>query len=162
MRFTGLHGLNAIAATAYDIDQKFGKEYSKRASKYIAYLQENDLTANIGMTDVKGNRSPRPIEQADPDLYLHGVDERKEGIKEGIIVRGAKAHQTGALNAHEIIVAPSTAEYNGVATVSHIREKITDMIHMNETMYACYLAASYEVIPTPSGVYAVNNLLSNT
>jgi 4-hydroxybutyryl-CoA dehydratase/vinylacetyl-CoA-Delta-isomerase len=58
--------------------------------------------------------------------------------------------------------AQTIAEYNGVSTVSHVREKITDMVHMAETMYACCLAASYEGVKTASGGYAVNNLLANT
>lgn len=33
------------------------------------------------------------------------------------------------------------AEYNGTANVSHIREKITDMIMYNEMMYSCGIAA---------------------
>ena len=55
------------------------------------------------MTDPKGDRSRAPHEQSDPDLYLHVVERREDGI----VVRGAKAHQTGALNSHEIIVMPT-------------------------------------------------------
>ena len=55
------------------------------------------------MTDAKGDRSLRPAEQKDPDQYLHVVEERKDGI----VVRGAKLHQTGAINSHEIIVMPT-------------------------------------------------------
>ena len=44
------------------------------------------------MTDVKGRpRACAPAQQADPDLYLRVVERRKDGI----VVRGAKAHQTG-------------------------------------------------------------------
>lgn len=45
--------------------------------------------------------------------------------------------------------AQTIAEYNGISTASHVREKITDMIHMTETMYACSLAASYEGVKAP-------------
>jgi len=57
------------------------------------------------VTDVKGDRSLNPAEQADKDLYLRVVEERKDGI----VVRGAKAHQTGSLSSHEIIVLPTRA-----------------------------------------------------
>ena len=57
------------------------------------------------MTDVKGNRSLKPSKQADPDLYLRVVERRPDGI----VVRGAKAHQTGMLNSHEVIVMPTVA-----------------------------------------------------
>jgi len=45
------------------------------------------------MTDPKGDRSRPPHQQHDPDRYLRVVEEREDGI----VVRGAKAHQTGAL-----------------------------------------------------------------
>jgi 4-hydroxybutyryl-CoA dehydratase/vinylacetyl-CoA-Delta-isomerase len=55
------------------------------------------------MTDTKGDRSLPPHKQPDPDQYVHVVEETDKGI----IVRGAKAHQTGALNSHEIVVMPT-------------------------------------------------------
>jgi len=71
--------------------------------KYLEYVQENDLTCDGAMTDPKGDRSLPPHRQPDPDQYVHVVEERKEGI----VVRGAKAHQTGAVNSHEVIVMPT-------------------------------------------------------
>lgn len=41
--------------------------------------------------------------QADPDLYVHVVEKREDGI----VVCGAKTHQTGALNSHWILVMPT-------------------------------------------------------
>jgi hypothetical protein len=55
------------------------------------------------MTDPKGDRSRAPHLQKDPDLYLRVIEERPDGI----VIRGAKAHQTGAVNSHEIIVMPT-------------------------------------------------------
>ena len=40
-----------------------------------------------GMTDPKGDRSKRPHEQSDPDMFLH-VTGRNE---KGIFIKGAKA-----------------------------------------------------------------------
>ena len=57
------------------------------------------------MTDPKGDRSLPPHLQADPDLYLRVVERRPDGI----VVRGAKAHQTGFVNSHEVIVMPTQA-----------------------------------------------------
>jgi aromatic ring hydroxylase len=54
---------------------------------------------------VKGDRSLPPHSQADPDLYVHVVEERPDGI----VVRGAKCHTSIAANAHEIIVLPTRA-----------------------------------------------------
>ncbi len=102
MRCTGLDAMNATAAITYEIDQKYGTNYHQRALKYIKYVQENDLAVYCGNSDVKGDRSLRPSEQPDPDMYLHIVDRTKDGI----IVRGAKAHQSGSLCAHEVLVLP--------------------------------------------------------
>jgi 4-hydroxybutyryl-CoA dehydratase/vinylacetyl-CoA-Delta-isomerase len=57
--------------------------------------------------------------------------------------------------------AAAMAEYNGVAEASHIRDKIVEMNHLNETLYSCGIACSAEGCKTPSGTYAVNTLLSN-
>ena len=54
-------------------------------------LQETDLTVDGAMTDPKGDRSLAPHAQADPDMFLRIVERRADGI----VVRGAKAHQTG-------------------------------------------------------------------
>ena len=104
-RCVGMDALNALSIVTYDIDAKFGTSYAKRFTKYLAYVQENDLTCDGAMTDPKGDRSLAPSQQPDPDVYLHVVSESPEGI----IVSGAKAHQTGAVNSHEIIVMPTIA-----------------------------------------------------
>ena len=63
------------------------------------------MTVDGAMTDPKGDRGLPPGKQADPDLYTHVVEKRKDGI----VVRGAKAHQTGAINSHWILVMPTIA-----------------------------------------------------
>src|SRR4030042_1527803 len=54
-------------------------------------------------TDVKGHRLRRPSKQTDPDLYLRVIEKKKDGI----VVRGAKAHNSFAPLANEIIVTPT-------------------------------------------------------
>jgi 4-hydroxybutyryl-CoA dehydratase/vinylacetyl-CoA-Delta-isomerase len=58
-----------------------------------------------GMTDPKGDRSLSPGKQADPDLFTHVAERRSDGI----IIRGAKAHMTGGVNSHEILIMPTQA-----------------------------------------------------
>jgi 4-hydroxybutyryl-CoA dehydratase/vinylacetyl-CoA-Delta-isomerase len=53
------------------------------------------------------------------------------------------------------------AEYNGIQDASHIKDKITEMVHLNETMYVCGIACSKEGYRLPSGTYLVNPLLAN-
>ena len=108
-RCTGLDCLSALSIVTYDIDQKHGTNYFDRFKEFLKYVQKNDLTCNAGVTDVKGDRSLSPYEQDDKDMYLHIVEHRDDGV----IVRGAKAHQTGSLSSHEIIVLPTRALRKG-------------------------------------------------
>jgi 4-hydroxyphenylacetate 3-monooxygenase/4-hydroxybutyryl-CoA dehydratase/vinylacetyl-CoA-Delta-isomerase len=104
-RCMGCDVVNALYVSTKEIDDKHGTQYHERFKKYLAWYQRNDLIGNAGQTDVKGDRSKRPSEQADPDLYLRIVEKRKEGI----VVCGCKAHNTIAPYADEIIVVPTRA-----------------------------------------------------
>jgi len=265
-RCVGWDALNALESTTYEMDQALGTQYHNRCVDYLRYVQQKDLVCNGAMTDVKGDRSLRPGQQADPDMFLHVVERRPDGI----VVRGAKAHQTGAVFSHEIIVMPTltmradeadyavafavpsdaegvthilgrqscdtrklegssmdvgnatfgghealvifddvfvpservfmdgecefsrvlverfagyhrqsyggckvgvgdvligatatAAEYAGVARASHVRRKLGEMIHLNETLFACGLGCSVAGAALPSGTYLVDLLLAN-
>ncbi|BBD73963.1 4-hydroxybutyryl-CoA dehydratase [Sulfodiicoccus acidiphilus] len=81
------------------------EEFLKRVKKYRDEVATKDLALAVAQTDVKGDRSKRPHEQSDPDLYVRVVGESSDGI----VVRGAKAHTTQAAVADEIIFIPSRA-----------------------------------------------------
>ncbi len=104
-RCVGIDALNALSMTTFEIDEVHGTEYNRRFLEFLRYVQDEDLMCDGAMTDPKGDRSLPPHQQEDPDMYLRVVEEREDGI----IVRGAKAHQTGAVNSHEIIVMPTIA-----------------------------------------------------
>ncbi|MBT9136275.1 MAG: 4-hydroxybutyryl-CoA dehydratase/vinylacetyl-CoA-Delta-isomerase [Firmicutes bacterium] len=104
-RCVGMDAINAVDSTTFQMDMKYGTEYHKRFRRWLEDMQDNDWTVDGAMTDPKGDRGLSPSEQRDPDLYLRIVDENSAGI----VVRGAKAHQTGALNSHELLVMPTTA-----------------------------------------------------
>ena len=261
-----MDAMNAVYSTSYDIDKKYGTDYFKRFQDFVIYCQDNDLTVDGAMTDPKGDRSLPPHQQTDPDLYLRIV----KRCPDGVIVRGAKVHQTGICNSHEVLVMPTislgpedkeyavsfavptdteglimiigrqscdtrklengcpdagnckyggvealtvfndvfvpnerifmdgeteyagllverfagyhrqsyggckvgvgdvligasalAAESNGVAKASHVKDKLIEMTHLNETLYACGIACSCEGHQTPSGIYDINTLLAN-
>lgn len=264
-RCVGMDAMNALSIVTHDIDQKHGTEYNKRFLKYLEFVQENDLTCDGAMTDPKGDRGLPPHKQPDPDMFLHVVEEKEDGI----VVRGAKAHQTGAVNSHEIIIMPTIsmreedadyavsfalpadaqgityimgrqscdtrklengtidrgnslyggheslvvfdnvfvpwdrifmykeaefagrlvenfasyhrqsyackagvgdvligatqniAEFNGAAKASHVKDKIIEMNHLNETLFCGSVACACEGHEEPSGTYLVNTLLAN-
>lgn len=104
-RCVGMDAFNAVYSTTFETDKKCGTTYHKNFMNFLKYCQEGDLTVDGAMTDPKGDRSLPPHKQADPDLFLRVVERREDGI----VVRGAKAHQTGAINSHEIIIMPTIA-----------------------------------------------------
>jgi 4-hydroxybutyryl-CoA dehydratase/vinylacetyl-CoA-Delta-isomerase len=64
-RCTGQDCMVALSVTTYDIDRKYGTDYNKRFLDFLKYMQKNDLVANAGVTDVKGDRNLSPKEQPD-------------------------------------------------------------------------------------------------
>jgi len=57
--------------------------------------------------------------------------------------------------------AQAIADYQGVAKASHIKDKIIEMCHLNETLYACGIACSSEGRKTAAGNYLIDLLLAN-
>lgn len=104
-RCMGIDAMNALSVITKETDLEHGTNYHERFLKFLRYFQENDLVANCAQTDVKGDRSLRPHQQKDPDLYLRVVEKRADGI----VVRGAKAHNTIAPYTDEIIAIPTRA-----------------------------------------------------
>lgn len=265
-RCVGMDAFNAVFSTSYEVDRKYGTQYHENFKRFMIHCQDNDLTVDGAMTDPKGDRSKAPHAQADPDLFLRVVERREDGI----VVCGAKAHQTGMVNSHEVIVMPTQsmgpedkdyavsfavptdakgifmivgrqscdtrklegseldvgnsefggmealvvfdhvfvpndriflngehefagmlverfagyhrqsyggckvgvgdvligaaaviADYNGAGKASHIKDKLIEMAHLNETLYCCGIACSAEGHPTDSGNYLIDLLLAN-
>ena len=75
-RCVGMDAFNAEYSTTFEIDKKYGTHYFENFKKFMLYCQENDLTVDGAMTDVKGDRSKAPHAQDDPDLFLHVVDRK--------------------------------------------------------------------------------------
>ncbi len=265
-RCVGLDAANAVYSTTFECDRKHGTRFHERFLEYWKWVQQKDLVVDGAMTDPKGDRARRPKDQVDPDLFLR-VKDRRSG---GVVISGAKLHQTGMLNSHEILVMPTMsmrpgeepwaiccavptdtrgvryiygrqasdtrkleqhkldvgnpvfggqevmtvfedvfvpedrifldgqvdytgmlverfasyhrqsyggckvgvgdvligataliARMNGVDKAGHLKEKIVDMIHLNETLYCCGLACSSQGWATPAGNYQVDLLLAN-
>lgn len=266
-RCVGMDAFNAIWSTTFEIDEKYGTNYHANFTKYLEFVQENDLTIDGAMTDPKGDRGLSPSKQADPDMYVHIVEKREDGI----VVRGAKAHQTGSINSHEHLIMPTiamkeedkayavsfaipsdaegvfmiygrqscdtrkledqadidlgnknfggqealvvfddvfvpwdrvflceeydfagmmverfagyhrqsyggckvgvgdvligaaalAADYNGASKATHIKDKLIEMTHLNETLYCCGIACSAEGTKTKAGNYIIDMLLAN-
>lgn len=266
-RCVGMDAANALFSTTFETDAIRGTNYHQRFRTFWTHIQDEDLAVDGAMTDAKGDRGRSPSSQADPDLYLHVVERRADGV----VVRGAKMHQTGMINSHEVLVMPTiamrpgeedyaisfavpvdtegiiiiygrqscdtrkmepnasidlgnacygghealvifndvfvpndriflngeteftgilverfagyhrqsyggckvgvgdvligaaatAAEYNGVPNASHIKDKLIEMTHLNETLYCCGIACSAQGRPTAAGNYQMDTLLAN-
>ena len=102
-RCVGMDAFNSLHSVTFDLDQKFGTDYHLRFKQFLTQMQNANFVIGGAMTDVKGDRSKSPSEQADPDLFVH-VTRR---TADGVYISGAKAHQTGCLNSHWLIVMPT-------------------------------------------------------
>ena len=102
-RCVGMDALNSLYSTTFEIDGKYNTSYHKRLVEFIKLIQTENLVVGGAMTDVKGDRSLSPSQQDDPDLFVHVVKEDEKGL----YISGAKAHQTGCINSHWIMVMPT-------------------------------------------------------
>jgi 4-hydroxybutyryl-CoA dehydratase/vinylacetyl-CoA-Delta-isomerase len=264
-RCVGMDAFNALHSVTHEIDRAHATRYHDSLCKFLAYAQRGGLVVGGAMTDVKGDRSKAPHQQADKDLYVH-VTRRSD---EGVYIRGAKAHQTGCINSHWLIVMPTLrlaeddrdfaivgaipvdaegityiygrqscdtrsmeagdidagnaryggqeamivfedvfipnehifmdgeyefaamlverftcyhrrsyvcksgvgdvligaaaaiADYNGVEKASHIRDKLVEMTHLNETIYSTGIASSFQAEELDSGAQLCDDMIAN-
>ncbi len=102
-RCVGMDAFNALYAVTYDLDARHGTPYHQRLKAFLTMCQEQNLVVGGAMTDPKGDRSKGPSGQDDPGLFTRVVERRPDGV----VIRGAKAHQTGCVNSHWIVVMPT-------------------------------------------------------
>jgi 4-hydroxybutyryl-CoA dehydratase/vinylacetyl-CoA-Delta-isomerase len=260
-----MDAINSLYSTTFEIDGKYNTNYHERLVDFIKKIQTENLVIGGAMTDVKGDRSLSPSQQADPDLFVHVIKRDEKGL----YISGAKAHQTGCINSHWIMVMPTMrlrqedkeyaivgavpadakgityiygrqscdtrsmeagdldsgnakfsgqeamiifdnvfipnelifmdgevefasmlverftcyhrrsyvcktglgdvlvgaaaaiADYNGVANASHIKDKLVEMTHLNETIFAAGIASSYQAHKTSAGNYQNDDMLAN-
>jgi 4-hydroxybutyryl-CoA dehydratase / vinylacetyl-CoA-Delta-isomerase len=99
-RCVGMDALNAVYNVTFEMDGASDQQYHARFLDYLKMIQRSDLMVCGAMTDAKGDRRKGP--DAQPDMYLRVVERRAQSI----VIRGAKLHQTGVVNSHEILIMP--------------------------------------------------------
>ena len=102
-RCVGMDAFNALHSVTFEIDEAHDMNYHERFVEFVTKTHREGYVVGGAMTDVKGDRSKAPHQQDDPDLFVH-VTRRTD---EGVHVRGAKAHQTGCINSHWMLVMPT-------------------------------------------------------
>jgi 4-hydroxybutyryl-CoA dehydratase / vinylacetyl-CoA-Delta-isomerase len=101
----GWNAMNVMWAVTEEMDREYGTDYQARLKAWILGAEQQGLTVSGALTDAKGNRSKSPSQQADPDVTLHVVEVRKDGI----VIRGAKVMICGTAAAQEIFLVPGSA-----------------------------------------------------
>ncbi len=101
-RYLAHDAFSALHEATRQADDTHGTDYHARLIAYMHDAQDRDLTLGLAMTDAKGDRSLRPGQQANPDVYVHIKERRRDGI----VIRGAKAIVTGAPYVHAFLVIP--------------------------------------------------------
>ncbi len=104
-RCAGWNALNSMFITTWEMDRDLGTDYHQRFLEWLKKAQANDITIAGALTDAKGDRTKRPSQQEDKDVYLHLVEKRDDGI----VVRGAKLMICGVAASNEIFVLPGSA-----------------------------------------------------
>ena len=102
-RCVGMDAFNSLFSVTYEIDAQHNSDYHDRFKNFVTDMQRKCYVIGGAMTDVKGDRSKAPHQQSDPDLYVH-ITKR---TAKGVYVSGAKAHQTGCVNSHWILIMPT-------------------------------------------------------
>lgn len=100
--FTTFQSLMTLLTAAPRVAAKH-PELGERIYAYVEDARRRDIRITECITDGKGDRSLAPSDQADPDAYVRIVDRRPDGI----VIRGAKLHITGASLGHELFVMPT-------------------------------------------------------
>ncbi|MGI9289745.1 MAG: 4-hydroxyphenylacetate 3-hydroxylase family protein [Gammaproteobacteria bacterium] len=102
-RCVGMDAFNSLFSVTYEVDEAHDSDYHQRFKAFVTNMQRQGNVIGGAMTDVKGDRSKAPHQQSDQDLYVH-ITKRTD---EGVYVSGAKAHQTGCVNSHWIVIMPT-------------------------------------------------------
>ena len=76
VKFTAANALLALLMVGKRIDRELGTPYGERAEALLADFRRDDRTGALCMSDTKGDRSKKPQDQPDPDLYTRIVERR--------------------------------------------------------------------------------------
>lgn len=102
-RCVGMDAFNSLYSVTFEIDETHGTSYHDRLKSFLKMMHTYNYVLGGAMTDVKGDRSLAPHQQPDPDMFVH-ITKRTD---EGVYISGAKAHQTGCINSHWMMVMPT-------------------------------------------------------
>ncbi|HVB33984.1 MAG TPA: 4-hydroxyphenylacetate 3-hydroxylase N-terminal domain-containing protein [Patescibacteria group bacterium] len=147
-------GTDALFALYRVLARAKYQEGLERLDAFYRRCRDQDLALAVAQTDTKGDRSKRPSEQPDPDMYVRVVEERPDGI----VVRGAKVHTSCAPYVDEMIVLPSRSMGPGdepwsvafavpMATRG-LRMYASDFLHGTEDPFTRPISTKHKMVET--------------
>ena len=102
-RCVGMDAFNSLYSVTFEMDERNGTNYHQKLISFLTLMHKYNFVLGGAMTDVKGDRSLGPSQQVDPDMFVH-VTKR---TSKGVYISGAKAHQTGCVNSHWLMIMPT-------------------------------------------------------
>ena len=105
----GWNVMNTMWGVTFEMDRDLGTDYHQRLKNFARFAEENALTLSGALTDAKGNRALKPSQQDNPDLYLHVVEQRPDGV----VISGYKNQICGVVGSQYIMVMPTTGLSEG-------------------------------------------------
>jgi len=102
-RCVGMDAFNSLYSVTFEMDERNGTNYHQKLISFLTLMHKYNFVLGGAMTDVKGDRSLGPSQQVDPDMFVH-VTKR---TSKGVYISGAKAHQTGCINSHWLMIMPT-------------------------------------------------------
>jgi 4-hydroxybutyryl-CoA dehydratase / vinylacetyl-CoA-Delta-isomerase len=147
-------GTDALFALKRVLGRNRDADGIQRVEALYRHCRNNDLAMAVAQTDVKGDRSKRPSEQSDPDMYVRVVEKRVGGI----VVSGAKIHTSCTPYVDEVIVLPSRSMGPGdepwslafavpVATPG-LRLYASDYLHGTDDPYTRPISTNHKMVET--------------
>jgi len=102
-RCVGMDAFNSLYSVTFEMDERNGTNYHQKLISFLTLMHKYNFVLGGAMTDVKGDRSLGPSQQVDPDMFVH-ITKR---TSKGVYISGAKAHQTGCINSHWLMIMPT-------------------------------------------------------
>jgi 4-hydroxybutyryl-CoA dehydratase / vinylacetyl-CoA-Delta-isomerase len=147
-------GTDALFALKRVLARKHEAQGMKRLEAFYRCCRDKDLALAVAQTDVKGDRSKRPSEQSDPDVYVRVVEVRPGGI----VVRGAKVHTSCTPYVDEVIVLPSRSMTAGdepwsvafavPAATAGLRMYTSDFLHGSNEPFTHPISTEHKMVET--------------
>ena len=129
---------------------------ANKPDRLVLLVQDRDGYRNL--TELVSRNYLEGQHQSIPMLDLDWLQGASGGL---IALSGGREGDIGEALLAGTAAAAAIADYNGVEKASHIRDKLVEMTHQNETIYSTGIASSYQSQRMKSGVWQCDDMIAN-